>query len=272
MHSALMALIKISFTGSVATGTKINIAAAQTLKRVTLELGGKSPSLVFADCNMDVTIQQCLQGFITLSGQICAASTRIYVEESIAPHFIKALQAAAEDSLKVFGHPTDLNTFIGPIVDPHQYKRVSSYIEQGKKEAKLVTGGEPIGDKGCYFKPTIFLDSIPNARIEKEEIFGPVVLVNTFKTEEEAIHRANDTEYALSAAVFTQDVNRAMRVAKKLQAGTVQVNCTIKIESQVPFGGFKKSGLGRENGKYAIRHYTEPKTIFIKCAALSGRI
>jgi len=199
-----------------------------------------------------------------LSGQICAASTRIYVEESIAPKFIKAFQAAVEDSHKIFGHPNDPNTFIGPIVDPHQYKRVSSYIEQGKTEAQLLTGGEPIGDKGCYFKPTVFFDSVPDAKIEKEEIFGPVVLVNTFKTEAEAIHRANDTEYALSASVFTQDVNRAMRVCKKLQAGTVQVNCTIKIEAQVPFGGFKKSGLGRENGKYGLRHYTEPKTIFIK--------
>lgn len=203
-------------------------------------------------------------GFTTLSGQICAASTRIYVEESIAAKFIKAFQAAVEDSVKLFGDPVHPSTFIGPIVDPHQHSRVSSYIEQGKSEAKLLTGGEKIGDKGLYFKPTVFFDSIPNARIEKEEIFGPVVIVNTFKTEAEAIERANDTDFALSATVFTQDINRAMRVAKKLQAGTVQVNCTIKIEAQVPFGGFKKSGLGRENGKYALRHYTEPKTIFIK--------
>jgi acyl-CoA reductase-like NAD-dependent aldehyde dehydrogenase len=118
--------------------------------------------------------------------------------------------------------------------------------------------------QGLYFKPTIFAHSIPNSRIEKEEIFGPVVIVNTFKTEAEAIELANDTDFGLSATVFTQDVNRAMRVCKKLQAGTVQVNCTIKIETQVPFGGFKKSGIGRENGKYSLRQYTEPKTIFIK--------
>jgi acyl-CoA reductase-like NAD-dependent aldehyde dehydrogenase len=115
-----------------------------------------------------------------------------------------------------------------------------------------------------YYKPTVFLDTKPGSKIEKEEIFGPVVVVNTFKTEQEAIARANDTDFALSASVFTQDINRAMRVSKKLQAGTVQINTTIKIDSQVPFGGFKKSGLGRENGKYALRHYTEPKTIFIK--------
>jgi len=127
----------------------------------------------------------------------------------------------------------------------------------------IVTGGRLTHAKGFFVKPTIFTDTKPGSTIEKEEIFGPVVVVNTFKTETEAIERANDSEFALSASVFTQDINRAMRVSKKLQAGTVQVNCTIKIDSQVPFGGFKKSGLGRENGKYAIRHYTEPKTIFI---------
>jgi len=121
--------------------------------------------------------------------------------------------------------------------------------------------------QGLFVKPTIFTDTKPNATIEKEEIFGPVVVVNTFKTEEEAIAKANDSEFGLSATVFTQDINRAMRVCKKLRAGTVQVNCTIKIDSQVPFGGFKNSGIGRENGKYALRHYSEPKTIFIKYAS-----
>ena len=131
----------------MATGIKINVAAAKTLKRVTLELGGKSPSIVFADCNMDVTIKECLLGFIMLSGQICAASTRIYVEESIAPTFVKALQAAAEGSHGMFGNPEDRNNIIGTIVDSHQHSRVTSFIEQGKKEATLVTGGEALGEK-----------------------------------------------------------------------------------------------------------------------------
>jgi aldehyde dehydrogenase (NAD+) len=137
----------VSFTGSVATGIKINVAAAQTVKRVTLELGGKSASIVFGDCNLEVTIQQCIMGFTTLSGQICAAATRIYVEESFAPTFIKALQAAAEDSEKLFGDPNDPTKFIGPIVDAHQHSRVASYIETGKSEATLVTGGEALSDK-----------------------------------------------------------------------------------------------------------------------------
>lgn len=141
---------KISFTGSVATGIKINVAAAKTLKRVTLELGGKSPSIVFADCNLGIAVKECLQGFIMLSGQICAASTRIYVEESFAETFISALQGAAEGATGIFGDPHDRSKVIGTIVDKHQYARVKQYIEDGKKEATLVTGGESLGDKVRY--------------------------------------------------------------------------------------------------------------------------
>ncbi|OAL38851.1 hypothetical protein AYO20_02057 [Fonsecaea nubica] len=266
---------KISFTGSVNTGKKIAVAAASSnLKRVTLELGGKSPSIVFPDANLDVATQWCVQGIVGNSGQACIASSRVYVHKDIKETFVQCLKTAFEQTHAAFGKdPHSDSTHIGPLVDKSQFEKVAQYVEAGKAEATLITGGEALYDqdmsltdspKGCWMTPTIFLDPGPDAKIYREEIFGPVVVVSDFSSEEDVVNRANATTFGLSGAVFTQDVNRAMRVASQITSGTVCVNCCTMVDYTVPFGGLKQSGWGRELGKAGIQAYTELKTIFIK--------
>ncbi|XP_014551552.1 hypothetical protein COCVIDRAFT_112596, partial [Bipolaris victoriae FI3] len=245
---------KISFTGSVNTGKIAQMAASRNLKRVTLELGGKSPSIVFPDANLQVAVQWCTQGIVGNSGQACTASSRIYVHKDIKEKFVQAMKTAFESLDGSFGDPKKDTTTIGPLVDKMQFERVLSYVESGKTETTLV----------CWMRPAIFVDPNADAKIYKEEIFSPVVVISEFTEEEEVIARANATPFGLSGAVFSQDINRAMRVSAKIHSGTVCVNCCTMVDIFAPFGGFKSSGWGRELGKYGIQAYTEHKTVFIK--------
>ncbi|EXJ87223.1 hypothetical protein A1O3_04182 [Capronia epimyces CBS 606.96] len=259
-----MRIRKISFTGSIPTGKKIQVAAAQSnLKRVTLELGGKSPALIFEDANLDNAVTWTVNGILARSGQVCVASSRVYVHESIAKEFtekyIEKMRAAVDN----IGDPQDPNVAFGPLADDAAFEKVKAMIARGETEAQLVLGGKRKGDKGCFIEPTVFLNPKPTAQVLKEEVFGPVAVVLTFKTEEEAIELANDTEYGLMAGVFTKDINRALRVSARIESGVVGVNCISVMNMQVPFGGKKASGLGREFGEYALRAFTEPKSVLI---------
>lgn len=267
MLASHMDINKISFTGSVFAGKKVQeLAAKSNLKRVVLELGGKSPSLIFADANLDNALHHHTEGFLYNTGQACVAASRTFVEESIAPKFIEELKKRYEESAHATGDPADSKTSWGPIVDAKQFERVMSFLEIGKKEAELVTGGTRRGEKGFYVEPTIFLNPKDDARIYREEIFGPVITIRTFKTEEEAVKLANDTSYGLSSCIFTTSVSRALRLAKKMDAGMVNVNSSQMFGFDAPFGGSKMSGQGREGGKDGLMHYVEPKTILINMA------
>ncbi|KAH7349213.1 putative aldehyde dehydrogenase [Pyrenochaeta sp. MPI-SDFR-AT-0127] len=260
-----MDINKITFTGSVFAGKKVqDLATKSNLKRVTLELGGKSPSLVFADANLETALQHHSQNFLLNSSQACVASSRTFVHEDIADEFIKQLKARFEQLSLAMGSPTDKATFLGPVADVKQFERIMSFIDVGKNEAKLVTGGVRRGEKGYYIEPTIFLNPTDDARIYREEIFGPVLTIRTFKTEEEAIRMANDTAYGLSSYIFTASLQRGLRLAKQIDAGNVNINTSQSFGPRVPFGGAKESGVGREGGKMGLLNYYEPKTISIK--------
>jgi len=256
---------KISLTGSISTGRKIQEAATKSnLKRVTLELGGKSPSVIFPDANFEKAIFWSTMGITINAGQVCAASSRVYVHEDIAEKFIERMKAEFEKITANLGaDPQDMKSAFPPLVDQTQYNHVMKYVEGGKKDATLITGGAEHKGKGTYVSPVIFLNPSNDAKVYKEEVFGPVLCIKTFKTEEEALKMANDTTYGLAGSVFTQDIGRALRVSSKLQGGTIGVNCGLMVGPQAPMGGFKQSGYGRELGEYALRHYTEPKTIWI---------
>jgi len=265
MLASHMDINKISFTGSVFTGKKVQeLAAKSNLKRVVLELGGKSPSLIFADADIDNALQHHSQNFLFNSGQVCVAATRTFVHEDIAAKFIEQLKVKFEQFSHTMGSPLESNTFLGPLADGKQFERVMSFLEIGKKEAELVTGGVRKGDSGFYVEPTIFLNPKDDARIYREEIFGPVITLRTFKTEEEAIELANDTSFGLSSCIFTNSLSRALRVSKKLEAGVVNINTSNVMGMDTPFGGWKQSGLGREGGRQGLMHYVESKTINIR--------
>ncbi|KAI9004509.1 putative Iad1-indole-3-acetaldehyde dehydrogenase [Hyaloraphidium curvatum] len=258
-------IYKVAFTGSARTGRLLLQGASKTnLKKVSLELGGKSPAIVFDDCDIDQAVQWCHMGIFFNHGQVCCASSRVYVHEGIKDKFLEKYTAAAQ-AIKV-GDQFDPATNQGPQVDEIQFNSIMKYIETGKSEGKLVTGGKRHGDKGFFIEPTIFTDVPDSAKIMREEIFGPVVAVNTFKDEAEIIKRANDTTYGLAAAVFTKDLNRAIRVSNALQAGTVWVNCYNIIQNSTPFGGYKESGQGRELGEYALELWTQVKSVKINLA------
>ncbi|OAA65378.1 Aldehyde/histidinol dehydrogenase [Niveomyces insectorum RCEF 264] len=259
-----MRIRKVSFTGSVATGRKIQIAAAQSnLKRVTLELGGKSPAVVFADADLENALTWCVNGVLARSGQVCVAATRLYVQRAIAEKFIATYTSRMQAAAAGLGDPSDPATVLGPLVNRTALERVTRMIERGRSEAELVVGGVRHGAAGCFVEPTVFVNPREGAQIYTDEIFGPVAVVRTFETEEEVIAMANDTEYGLMAGVFTRDLNRALRLSSQIDAGVVGVNCISVMNVQVPFGGKKQSGVGREFGEYALRAYTEPKTILI---------
>ncbi|KAL8283895.1 hypothetical protein RQP46_005327 [Phenoliferia psychrophenolica] len=261
-----MRIRKIAFTGSAHSGKLVQqAAAASNLKNVTLELGGKSPLLIFEDAIVADAVAAATLSISYNSGQICMASTRIYVHESLHDEFVKAFQAAYTGQ-SIMGDPLDRKTTQGPMADAIQQKTVLEYIELGKKEGTVLVGGKaPSGVKGYFVEPTIFTGVADSSRINKEEVFGPVVIVHTFKTEAEAVQRANDTQYGLYASLFTRDVSRAIRVGKKLEAGAVGINCTSPtIAPDMPFGGYKASGLGRELGSQALGNWLEVKSLFIK--------
>lgn len=198
------------------------------------------------------------------SGQACIAATRTFVHEDIIDEFVKQLKVHFEQLSNAMGHPEKPETLYGPLADGKQFERVMEYLDIGKKEASLVTGGTRKGNSGFYVEPTIFLNPSDDARIYREEIFGPVITIRTFKTEEEGIRMANDTDYGLSACVFTASIPRALRIAKKINSGMVNINTSQQAAVEVPFGGFKQSGLGRESGRMGLMNYLEAKTICIK--------
>jgi aldehyde dehydrogenase (NAD+) len=256
----------LSFTGSSRTGKLIQEEAARTnLKKIILELGGKSPAIIFDDANLSKAVAQTKTSIQVNSGQVCMANSRIYVQKTIAKEFIDAFTksfAAVKD-----GNPLDKETNHGPQADEVQYKNVLSYIESGKASGSLALGGSGKleSSKGFFIEPTVFLDTPETARIMKEEVFGPVVNINTFETEEEAIAKANDTEFGLYASVYTRNISRAMRVAKALESGYVAINCTSPLTGRdLPFGGYKGSGQGREGVLYSMNNFLETKSVIIQ--------
>jgi len=259
-----MDIDKVAFTGSTVVGRTILQAASKSnLKKVTLELGGKSPNIVFNDANIDDAISWVNFGIFFNHGQCCCAGSRIYVQEGIYDKFIEAFKARAAKN--VVGDPFKADTFQGPQVSQIQFDRIMNYIKSGKEAgAKVETGGERHGDKGYFIQPTIFSGVSDDMKIMQEEIFGPVCSISKFKTEDEAIKAGNETIYGLAAAIHTTNLNTAVRVSNKLKAGTVWVNSYNLLSYQVPFGGFKESGMGRELGKYALANYTQVKSVRIR--------
>lgn len=257
---------KITFTGSDKTGAKIYAQAAQTMKRVSLELGGKSPNIVFDDCDLDKAAAGVISGIFAATGQTCIAGSRLLVQRSIKDALTERILEYARSAKK--GDPMLPDTHIGPITTAPQYKKVLDYIDIAKKEgARCILGGGPATDKSLpgsqFVEPTIFTDVTPQMRIAREEVFGPVLSILTFEDEAEAITMANDTIYGLAAGVWTQDIGRAMRVSKAIKAGTVWVNTYRAISYMMPFGGMKQSGIGRESGLSAIEEYLEQKSTWI---------
>ena len=259
---------KIAFTGSTEVGKQIMREAAGTLKRLSLELGGKSPNIVFADADMEAAVRGAMTGIFYNKGEVCAAGSRLFLEQSIHDEFMSKLT----DRVKTFkvGDPMDKATRMGPVVSKAQMDTVLGYIEAGKREgAQLVAGGQraSVGNgKGYYVEPTIF-DGVSNTMtIAREEIFGPVLSVITFKSVEDVIAQGNATSYGLAAAVWTRDVGKALRAAKAIRAGTVWVNAYNLFDAALPFGGFKESGFGREMGSVGLDGYTEVKTVWVDLA------
>jgi aldehyde dehydrogenase (NAD+) len=254
---------KIAFTGHVDTAKIIQKAAADTLKRTTFELGGKSPNVIFADANMDDALAGAFHAIYFHGGQCCTAGSRLFVEEKIHREFADRLAAKAKQ--RKLGDPLDPTTEQGPQVSQEQLDKILGYVDVGQKQgAKLLSGGKRSGDKGYFVEPTIFDNVKDDMAIAKDEIFGPVVSVLPFKSLDEVIERANRTTYGLAAAVWTKDIDKANRYAKEVKAGTVWVNCYHVVDTTTPFGGFKMSGQGRENGEAVLDHYTEIKTVTVK--------
>ncbi|EGU83420.1 hypothetical protein FOXB_06080 [Fusarium oxysporum f. sp. conglutinans Fo5176] len=240
------------------------LAAQSNLKRVTLELGGKSPAVVFGDANLENAVKWAVNALVTNSGQICFAATRVFVQSRIYDKFVAAYVERLKAKKEVLGDPEAPGTEIGPVVDKAQYDRIMGIISSAKEnnDGKVLTGGQ----RGYFIEPTVFAETDKTSFIYKEEIFGPVAVINKFDTEEEILELANDSKYGLMAGVFTQDISRALRLSSLIDSGVVGINCISTISFSCPFGGTKESGLGRENGEHALRAYTEPKTILINMA------
>lgn len=256
---------KVSLTGSVPTGKRVAGAAAAELKHVTMELGGKSPLIVFDDADLESAIGGAMLGNFYSTGQVCSNGTRVFVQRKVKDAFLARLKERTETI--VIGDPMDEATQLGPMVSRAQRDRVFAYIEKGKAEgARLVTGGgipNAVNTDGTYIQPTVFADVTDEMTIAREEIFGPVMCVLDFDDEAEVVRRANATEFGLSAGVFTADITRAHRVVDQLEAGTLWINTYNLCPVEIPFGGSKQSGFGRENSVAALNHYTELKTVYV---------
>ncbi len=257
---------KIAFTGSTEVGSLIAANAAKTFKRVTLELGGKSPNIILGDlkgADLDYAVQQSSFGLFFNQGQCCCAGSRIFVQENIYDEFVERSVAAAK-KIRV-GDPFDAATNQGPQVDGEQMGKILDLINSGKKEgAKLLTGGNRHGNEGYFVQPTVFGDVKDDMRICREEIFGPVMQILKFKNLNEVIERSNSSEYGLAAAVFTKNIDNALQISNSLRAGTVWVNCYDNFDVAAPFGGYKASGYGREKGEYGLSNYLEVKCVTVK--------
>ncbi|HKZ76043.1 MAG TPA: aldehyde dehydrogenase family protein, partial [Actinomycetota bacterium] len=259
---------KVGFTGSREVGKIIMKSGADTLKRVTLELGGKSPNIVFADADFASAIEGSCNGIFWNQGEICSAGSRVFVEKSI---YDDAVSAMSERARRVrLGSPLDEDTTMGPLVSEEQKERVERYIEIGEKEAKLAVMGERPSDpklaNGYFVPPAIFVDVTNDARIAREEIFGPVMSVIPFKDVDEVVRLSNDNDYGLAAAVWTNDIKKAINTARALRAGIVWINDSQPAPTEMPWGGYKQSGIGRELGREGVEDYLEKKSIYINLA------
>ena len=256
---------KIAFTGSTAVGKEIMRSSADTLKRVTLELGGKSPNIVFADSDIDGAVKGAINGIFYGKGEVCNAGSRLFVEKKVQDEFLEKLVARAKKLQPA--DPLDPKTRLGAIVSQEQMQTVLSYVETGKREgAKLIAGGKRVsvdGGKGFFLEPTIFGDVTNDMKIAQEEIFGPVLATLSFDDIDQVIDLANRNQYGLAAAVWTRDIKKAHSVSRQLKAGTVWINTYGLMDAALPFGGYKSSGFGRELGMHAIEHYTELKTVWL---------
>ncbi|MGX9419201.1 betaine-aldehyde dehydrogenase [Vibrio sp. WJH972] len=266
-------IAKVSFTGESSTGIKVMTAAAQTLKQVTMELGGKSPLIVFDDANMDNAITGAMLANFYTQGEVCTNGTRVYVHDAIYDEFLDTLTQRTQKL--ILGDPLDQKTQVGSLISKDHMSKVLDFIEQGKASgARLVCGGErevtPPMDKGCFVQPTIFADCDETMPHVKNEIFGPVMSVLRFKDEDEVIRRANDTEYGLAAGLFTQNLSRAHRVIAQLEAGICWINTWGDSPAEMPVGGYKLSGIGRENGPETLHSYTQTKSVLITLGDLES--
>jgi aldehyde dehydrogenase (NAD+) len=259
-----MDIDKVAFTGSGEVGHLIMEAAGRSnLKRVSLELGGKSPNIVFADADMDQAIEGSHFAVFFNQGQACCAGSRLFVEDKVYDEFVD--KSVARASRRKVGDPFDASTEQGPQIDSIQFDKVMSYIDSGKCEgAELLTGGKRVGDRGYFIEPTVFANVKDEMKIAREEIFGPVMSIIKFHDIDEVVERANNTMYGLAAGVWTRDIGKAHAIANSVRAGTVWVNCFDVFDAAAPFGGFKQSGIGREMGEYALQQYTEVKTVTVK--------
>ncbi|MCR8922092.1 aldehyde dehydrogenase family protein [Dasania sp. GY-MA-18] len=254
---------KVSFTGSTPVGKIVGKAAVENITHVTLELGGKSPMVAFDDANIADVAESCINSVFFNSGQVCSAGSRLYVQRGIYEETVQAVAKALDDV--VIGDPLNPETTQGPQISKAQFNSVMNYINIGKEEgARLVKGGEAVDRPGYYIQPTIFADTTNDMRIVREEIFGPVLVIQPFDTEEEAMRLANDSDFGLAASVFTQDISRAHRCVKNLHAGGVSVNTHDGGDYSLPFGGFKQSGIGKDMGPEQLAYFLETKTVFIK--------
>src|SRR5580700_2845351 len=254
---------KVAFTGSTEVGKLILRASAGNLKRVSLELGGKSPNIIFRDSDLDAAVQSATRGVFFNSGQVCTAGTRIFIEQGIYEEFVERLVKHSESM--TLGDPLHESTRMGPVVSKEQFDRVRNYLDIGKSEgATVATGGDVVSGAGYYVRPTIFAGVHNQMRIAREEIFGPVGAAIPFKDEADAVFQGNDTNYGLAAAVWTRDVSRGLKVARALKAGTVWINTYGGADPISPFGGYKQSGFGRELGMHSLELYTQVKSVYVK--------
>ncbi|MEM8656339.1 MAG: betaine-aldehyde dehydrogenase [Pseudomonadota bacterium] len=260
---------KVSLTGSVPTGRKVYAAAAVGMKHVTMELGGKSPLIIFDDADVENAVSGAILGNFYSSGQVCSNGTRVFVQSGMRQAFLTRLAERLQQAK--IGDPQDPDTSFGPVVSERQMEIVQGYIAKGQEEgAELVCGGNRLDRDGFYLEPTVFAGVTDDMTIAREEIFGPVMAVLDFETEDEVLARANDTQFGLAAGVFTSDLTRAHRVAARFEAGTCYINTYNDAPVEAPFGGVKASGVGRENSKAAIEHYSQVKSVYVRMGDLEA--